>query len=115
MSLLRSIRQGTRKQKRTREENIEIERDVIFFADSKVAANTHFGLKDNHKTALNQFAKEFIRLNRNPKHEMKEIFLDHEHFLGVWSKYNTHPASSGYILLKSYDRALAPLVKLREF
>jgi signal transduction histidine kinase len=100
-------------EKGRKEEDIDIESDVIFFVESKVVAHTHFALKDNHKIALNQFASELSRLNRNPSHDMKEFFLDREHFLGVWSKYNTRPNSSGYIVLKSYDRALAPLAKLQ--
>jgi len=84
--------------------------DIAFMTSSQDAP---LASTDNNLMKSMQWATQ----NIDPQQAMTntiEIEINQQHYLAVWKTWSVTPDTSGFLLLKNYDAALAPLHQLQK-
>ena len=98
------------KQKMASQSPQERSSDIAFMISGQ---DTPLASTDNTLVQSMQWATQ----NINPQQAMTdaiEIEINQQHYLAVWKTWSVNPDTSGYLLLKNYDAALAPLHQLQK-
>lgn len=98
------------KQKMASQSQQERSFDIAFMTSSQQAP---LASTDNRLIQTMQWATQNIDPQQAMTHAI-EIEINQQHYLAVWKTWSVNPEASGYLLLKNYDAALAPLHQLQK-